>query len=62
MAYISETKPIIKEMLEDKSLRSFSSRAQEPPEHPYVFLPLKYAPVSQIFVYKRKVLKKIWKF
>ena len=24
-------------MLEDTSLRSFSSRAQEPPEHPHVF-------------------------
>ena len=24
-------------MLEDTSLRYFSSRAQEPPEHPYVF-------------------------
>ena len=35
--HISETKPIIEEMVEDTSLRSFSSRAQDSPEHPYIF-------------------------
>ena len=35
--HISETKPIIEEMLEDTSLRSFFPRAQDPPEHLYVF-------------------------
>ena len=35
--HISVTKPIIDEMLKYTSLRSFSCRAQEPPEHPYVF-------------------------
>ena len=33
----SETKHIIEEILEDTSLRSFSCRAQDSPEHPYVF-------------------------
>ena len=35
--HISETKHIIEEILEDTSLRSFSCRAQDSPEHPYVF-------------------------
>ena len=35
--HTSQTKPIIEEMLKDTRLRSFSGRAQEPPEHPYVF-------------------------
>ena len=35
--HISETKPIIEEMLEDTKLRSFSSHAQDSPEYPYVF-------------------------
>ena len=35
--HISDAKPIIAEMLEDTSLRSFSCHAEESPEHLYVF-------------------------
>ena len=43
--YISDTKPIIDEMLEDTSLRSFSCRTQEPAEHPYVFFTPQICPI-----------------
>ena len=46
--HISERKPIIEEMLEDASLRSFSPREEEPLEHPYVFFTPQICPSFSI--------------
>ena len=42
--HISDAKPIIADMLEDTSLRSFSCHAEESPEHPYVFFTTQTSP------------------
>ena len=42
--HISDAKPIIAEMLENTSLRSFSCHAEESPEHLYVFFTTQTSP------------------